>query len=97
LLREAMNEGKKACTKAPSAKIRRKRFGNLKATKKISLKIFTPKIDAIKRSRRNPKTRETKIPKLFVKIFRTKCYPLQKRDYNTIWYRMDRPYCARYR
>jgi hypothetical protein len=37
LILAAVNEGRKLCVKAPSPKIRRRRLGNLKATKKISL------------------------------------------------------------
>ena len=58
---------KKHFTKAPSAKIRRQRLGNLNATKKISLSIPAPKNDAIHKSRTKPKTREHKVPMLFVK------------------------------
>lgn len=60
--------GIKTCVKAPSAKIRRKRFGSLNAIKNISLYIFAPRTDAVKRSLKNPKTLENKIPKLLVKI-----------------------------
>ena len=37
LCRERVNEGKKTWVNAPSAKIRRNRFGSLKAMKKISV------------------------------------------------------------
>jgi len=43
------------------------RFGSLKATKKISLKIEAPRVDAIKRSRISPRIRERKIPAEVVK------------------------------
>jgi len=65
---EATNEGIKACVNAPSAKIRRKRLGSLNATKNISLHMEAPKAEAIRTSRPRPVTRETKMPKLFVKI-----------------------------
>ena len=62
------NAGIKTCVKAPSAKIRRNRFGSLKAMKNISLYMFAPSADAVKRSLKNPKIRDIKIPKLLVKI-----------------------------
>jgi hypothetical protein len=65
---EAIKEGIKACVKAPSAKIRRKRFGSLKAIKNISLHTEAPNAEAISTSRPNPVTLENKIPKLLVKI-----------------------------
>ncbi len=65
---EAMKEGIKACVNAPSAKIRRKRLGSLKATKNISDQIEAPSADAISTSRPKPVTRENKIPKLLVKM-----------------------------
>ena len=60
--------GKKLCVKAPSAKIRLNRFGNLKATKNISEYIFAPRIEALNKSRINPKILELKIPKKFIMI-----------------------------
>ena len=60
------NAGIKTCVKAPSAKILRKRFGSLNATKKISLYIFAPSADAVNKSLKNPKILEINIPKLFV-------------------------------
>jgi len=62
------NAGIKTCVKAPSANIRRKRFGSLNAMKNISLYMFAPSADAVKRSRINPKTLDNKIPKLLVNI-----------------------------
>ncbi len=64
----ATNEGINACVNVPSAKIRRKRLGSLNATKNISLHMEAPKAEAISTSRPKPVTRETKIPKLLVKI-----------------------------
>ena len=64
----AIKEGIKACVKAPSAKIRRKRFGSLKATKNMSDQTEAPSAEAISTSRPKPVTRENKIPKLLVKI-----------------------------
>ncbi len=55
--------GKKLCVKAPSANIRLNRFGNLKATKKISEYIFAPSTEALNKSRMNPKILELKIPR----------------------------------
>ena len=75
---EAMKEGIKACVNAPSAKIRLKRLGSLKATKNISDQIEAPSADAISTSRPKPVTRENKIPKLLVKI-----------DFNCIIYFVD--------
>lgn len=66
--------GKKACVKAPSAKSLLKRFGSLKATKKISLHMLAPRMDAVSISLINPKILETKIPKLFVKKFFSMIY-----------------------
>jgi hypothetical protein len=60
--------GIKTCVKAPSANIRRKRLGNLKATKNISLYMFAPRADAVSKSLKNPKILEINIPKLLVKI-----------------------------
>ena len=65
---ECAKAGIKTCVKAPSAKIRRKRLGSLKAIKKMSLYIFAPRADAVNMSLKNPKILETKIPKLLVKI-----------------------------
>lgn len=63
-----VNAGIKTWVKAPSAKILRKRFGSLKAMKNISLYMFAPRADAVKRSLKNPNIREMRIPKLLVKI-----------------------------
>ena len=60
--------GINTCVNAPSAKILRNKFGNLKATKNISLYTFAPKIDAVNRSRKKPNILDTKIPALFVNI-----------------------------
>jgi hypothetical protein len=60
--------GIKTCVKAPSANIRRKRFGSLNAIKNISLYTPAPKTDAVSKSLKNPKILENKIPKLLVKI-----------------------------
>ena len=65
---EATNEGIKACVNAPSAKIRRKRLGSLKATKNISLHTEAPSAEAISTSRPKPVMRETRMPKLLVNI-----------------------------
>ena len=65
---EAMKEGIKAWVNAPSAKIRLKRFGSLKATKNMSDQMEAPKAEAIRTSRPRPVTREKRIPKLLVKI-----------------------------
>ena len=68
LLFAAVKLGIKLWAKAPSAKIRLNRFGSLKAIKKISLKIFAPKKEAVNRSLIKPRIREKSIPILFVKI-----------------------------
>ena len=60
---EAMYEGIKLWVKDPSAKIRRKRLGNLNAIKKISLHILAPKTEVIKMSRARPLIREIRMPK----------------------------------
>jgi hypothetical protein len=65
---DAINDGIKACVKAPSANIRRNRFGSLNATKNISLQIDAPSAEAIKTSLKRPVTLENSIPKLFVNI-----------------------------
>lgn len=65
---DATKEGINAWVNAPSAKIRRKRFGSLNAMKNISLHIEAPRAEAIRTSRPKPVTRENKIPKLLVKI-----------------------------
>jgi hypothetical protein len=65
---EATKEGMKAWVKAPSAKIRRKRLGSLKATKNISLHTEAPRAEAMNTSRPRPVTREKSMPKLLVKI-----------------------------
>lgn len=67
LLCEFIKEGMKLCVKAPSAKIRLKRFGSLKATKNISLYMFAPRIEAVSKSRMKPNILEVKIPILLVK------------------------------
>jgi len=56
--------------KAPSAKIRRKRLGSLKATKNMSDQTDAPSAEAMSTSRPSPVTRERRIPKLLVKIDR---------------------------
>jgi hypothetical protein len=48
--------------------MRRNRFGSLNAIKNISLYIFAPRADAVKRSLKNPRILEIKIPKLLVNI-----------------------------
>lgn len=68
LCKERANAGIKDCVKAPSAKIRRKRFGSLKAIKNISLYMLAPSAEAVNISLINPKILDTKIPKLLVKI-----------------------------
>ena len=60
--------GINTCVKAPSAKILRKRFGSLKAIKNMSLYMFAPRTDAVNKSLKNPRIRDIKIPKLFVKM-----------------------------
>jgi hypothetical protein len=60
--------GKKLCVKAPSAKIRLKRFGNLKATKKMSEYILAPKMEALNKSLINPSILELNIPKKLIII-----------------------------
>lgn len=60
---EAMYEGIKLCVKDPSAKIRRKRLGNLNAMRKISLHMLAPSTEVIKMSRAKPLTREIRMPK----------------------------------
>lgn len=64
-----INAGIKLCINAPSANMRLKRFGSLKATKKISLYMLAPKVEAVKRSLIKPNMREISIPILFVKKF----------------------------
>ena len=68
LCRVLAKAGMKTCVKAPSAKIRRKRFGSLNAIKNISLYMFAPSAEAVSKSRINPKILEMRIPKLFVNI-----------------------------
>jgi len=70
LFLDAMNDGMNACVNAPSAKIRRKRLGSLNATKNISDQTEAPSADAIRTSRPNPVIRESRIPKLLVKMDR---------------------------
>ena len=65
---EVVNDGKKLCVKAPSAKILLKRLGSLNATIKISVQIFAPKMEACNMSRIKPKILEKRVPKLFVNI-----------------------------
>ena len=45
-------------------------MGSLKAIKKISLKMFAPKMEAVNISLIKPKIREVKIPKVLVKMDR---------------------------
>ena len=61
-------EGINTCVNAPSANILLNKFGSLNATKNISLYIFAPRIEAVKRSLKKPKILETKIPALFVNM-----------------------------
>ena len=61
-------EGRKLCVKAPSANILLNKFGSLNATKKISEYIFAPRIEALNKSRMNPKILELKIPIKFISI-----------------------------
>ena len=63
--------GTKAELKAPSAKILRKKFGNLKAAKNASERRLTPKYFAIIISRINPKMRDKEIKKDTVKTDRS--------------------------
>ena len=65
---EEAKAGIKTWVKAPSAKIRRNRFGSLKAMKNISLYMFAPRTDAVSKSLINPKILENKIPKLLVNM-----------------------------
>ena len=58
LWRYSASIGTKACENAPSAKIRRKRLGSLKATTKASIAAPAPKIRATTASRTKPNTRE---------------------------------------
>lgn len=53
--------GTNAELKAPSAKIRRKKLGNLKAAKNASDKTLTPKYFAIKISRAKPIMRDNEV------------------------------------
>jgi hypothetical protein len=66
--REAIYEGIKLWVNEPSAKIRRKRFGNLKAIKKTSLHMLAPNADVISMSLASPVTREIRIPNEFENI-----------------------------
>ena len=59
--------GKNACVKAPSPKIRRNKFGILKAIKKRSLNMPAPRIEAVKRSLISPKILEVMMPTEFEK------------------------------
>lgn len=59
--------GTKAELNAPSAKILRKKFGNLKAAKNTSDKMLTPRNLAIRTSRMNPRIRESEIKKEMTK------------------------------
>ncbi|GAB6073570.1 hypothetical protein JCM15786_02270 [Nautilia lithotrophica] len=76
--------GKKLCVKAPSAKIRLKRFGNLNATKKISEYTFAPSIEALNKSRMNPRILELKIPKKLIIIDLNISVFYQKEEIGTI-------------
>src|SRR6185437_1746291 len=53
--------GTNACENAPSAKIRRSKFGNLEATKNASVAIPAPNIWAITISRKKPTIREINV------------------------------------
>lgn len=68
----SMKIGTNAELKAPSAKTRRKKFGNLKAAKKASDNMLTPKYRAIKMSRINPRIRDREMKKEMVNIERNK-------------------------
>lgn len=68
--------GKNAWTNAPSPKSRLNKFGNLNATKKISLQTLAPRLAAIIKSLIKPKILEVKIPELFVK----KCLSIYLRN-----------------
>jgi len=65
---EAIKEGINACVNAPSAKIRLKRLGSLKATKNMSDHTEAPRAEAISTSRPKPVMREMSMPKLLVKM-----------------------------
>ena len=65
---EATKEGINACVKAPSAKIFRKRFGSLFATKNKSDQKEAPRTEAISTSRANPAIRDISMPKLLVNM-----------------------------
>jgi hypothetical protein len=73
--------GRKLCVKAPSAKIRLKRFGNLKATKKISEYILAPRIEALNKSLINPSILELNIPKKLIIIAFIINVIISKKDY----------------
>jgi len=59
---EEINDGMNAWVNAPSAKIRLKRFGSLKATKKMSVQMEAPNAEAMVTSRPRPVTRENNMP-----------------------------------
>ena len=68
LFLEATKEGINACVNAPSAKILRKRFGSLFATKNKSDQKEAPSTEAISTSRANPAIRDISMPKLLVNM-----------------------------
>ncbi len=74
-LRYSPSSGTKACEKAPSANIRRKRLGSLNATKKASVAASAPKLRAITKSRTKPRTRERKVKPLTVATERSRLMP----------------------
>lgn len=65
---EEINDGMNAWVNAPSAKIRLKRLGSLKATKKMSVQMEAPRAEAMVTSRPRAVTRENRMPKLLVNI-----------------------------
>jgi len=67
LLAALAYDGINACTNAPSAKIRLKRLGSLKATRNMSLYIDCPKTEASNIVRTSPATLENRMPKLLEK------------------------------
>ena len=57
----SVSTGTKATEKAPSANSRRRKLGILKATKKASVLALAPNTWANTRSRRNPRTRDSRV------------------------------------
>ena len=66
----SMKSGTNAELKAPSAKIRRKKFGRRKAAKKASDNMLTPRYCAMRISRMKPRTREIEMKNETVKTER---------------------------